>query len=65
MAKAKSKGKKLRITLVHSSIGYSERQRRTLEALGLRKLRQSVEQPDSPAIRGMLEKVKHLVQVEE
>jgi large subunit ribosomal protein L30 len=66
MAKAKlKKGKRLRITLVHSPIGYSDRQRRTLQALGLRKLQQIVEQPDSPAVRGMVEKVKHLVQVEE
>jgi large subunit ribosomal protein L30 len=65
MAKRKSKGKTIRITLVRSPIGYSERQERTLRALGLRKLHQSVEQPDNPAMRGMVEKVKHLVQVEE
>lgn len=65
MAKRASKSKMIRITLVHSPIGYSQRQRRTLKALGLRKLRQTVEQPDTQAMRGMVEKVKHLVQVEE
>ena len=56
---------KLRITLVKSSIGYSKDQRRTLEALGLRHLHHSVEHGDSPSIRGMIAKVKHLVEVEE
>jgi len=65
MAKKASKGKGLRITLIKSPIGYSERQKRTVRALGLRRLNQTVEQSDSPVIRGMLDKVSHLVRVEE
>ncbi len=48
-----------------SCIGYAKDQRRTLEALGLRRLHQRVEREDSPSVRGMLLKVKHLVKVEE
>ncbi len=55
----------LRITLVHSSIGTKPKQRGTLRALGLRKINQTVTQPDRPEIRGMLAKVPHLVRVEE
>lgn len=57
--------KKLRITYVKSAIGYSIRHKATIQALGLRKLNQSVIQDDSPVVRGMLAKVSHLVQVEE
>lgn len=57
--------KKLKITWVKSSIGYSERQKNTVRALGLRRLGQTVEHSDSPVIRGMVHKVAHLVQVEE
>jgi len=56
---------KLHITVVKSSIGYAKDQRQTLSALGLRRLHQSVEREDSPSVRGMLFKVKHLVKVEE
>ena len=56
---------KLRITWVKSDIGYAREQRRTLRALGLRRLNQRVEREDSPPIRGMVVKVKHLVKVEE
>lgn len=56
---------KLRITLVRSPIGTPKRQKRTVQALGLRKLNQTVERPDNPAVRGMLEKVAHLVEFEE
>jgi len=56
---------KLNITLVKSGIGYSEDQKRTLKALGFHRLNQSVSQEDSLAIRGMINKVKHLVKVEE
>ena len=65
MAKRASKGKPLRITLVKSPIGYSERQKRTVRALGLRRMRQTVELVDNPAVRGMITKIQHLVQVEE
>jgi large subunit ribosomal protein L30 len=57
--------KLLRITLVRSPIGYSDRQKRTVRALGLRHLNQTVEKADSPAVRGMIESVSHLVRVEE
>ena len=56
---------KLRITWVKSGIGYAEVQRRTLKALGLRRLNQSVIHDDCASILGMINKVKHLVKVEE
>lgn len=56
---------KLQITLVRSLIGRNEKQRATVQALGLRKLHQSVVQNDNPAIRGMVNQVSHLVKVEE
>ncbi len=57
--------KTLRITLVKSPIGYSKRQKNTLRALGLRRMSQTVEHEDTPVIRGMVAKVRHLVRVEE
>jgi len=57
--------RKLRITLVKSPIGYSQRQKGTIRALGLRRMGHTVEQVDTPVIRGMVQKVSHLVQVEE
>lgn len=57
--------KKLRVTLVRSPIGYAKRQKRTVEALGLRKVNQVVEKPDNGATRGMVECVAHLVECEE
>ncbi len=56
---------KLHITWVKSGIGYSEDQKRTLKALGFRRLNQSVIHNDSASIRGMVNKVRHLVKVEE
>ncbi len=56
--------KKLRITQIRSTIKRKEDQKRTISALGLRRLNQTVEQPDNPQIRGMIRKVVHLVQVE-
>ena len=53
----------LRIQLVRSPIGSSARQRATIQALGLRRLRQVVTQPDSPATRGMVARVPHLVRI--
>jgi large subunit ribosomal protein L30 len=64
MAKKKTE-KIIQITLVRSPIGYSKRQRRTVQALGLRRLNQTVEHADTPVIRGMIAKVNHLVAVEE
>lgn len=65
MAKKKESVKKLRITLVKSVIGNTERHKATIRALGLHRINQSVEQVDSPVVRGMLLKVNHLVKVEE
>ena len=62
---AKKKRKLLRITLTKSPIGYSERQKRTVRALGLRRMHYTVEQTDTPVIRGMVARVQHLVTVEE
>ena len=55
---------KLRITLVKSSIGYAEVQKRSLKALGLNRLNQTVTHNDCAPIQGMISKVKHLVKVE-
>jgi large subunit ribosomal protein L30 len=60
-----SSGRKLQIRWVKSSIGQSRRQKDTIHALGLRRLGDIVEQADTPAIRGMIDRVSHLVQVEE
>jgi large subunit ribosomal protein L30 len=57
--------KSLRITLVRSGIGYSKEHKATLRALGFRRLHQTIEQKDTPTIRGMLYKVNHLVVIEE
>ncbi len=56
---------KLRITLVKSGIGYEKSQKLTLRSLGFHRLNQSVVHEDSNAIRGMINKVRHLVKVEE
>jgi len=58
-------GKKLRVTLVHSSIGCALVQKRTVTALGLRRINATIEHPDNLSVRGMIFKVKHLVKVEE
>ncbi len=57
--------KKLRITQIRSTIKRKEDQKRTIVALGLKRLHHTVEQPDNPQIRGMINKVSHLVDVEE
>lgn len=56
---------KLRITWIKSSIGYAGGQRRTLKSLGFNRLNQSVIHDDCASIRGMVNKVRHLVKVEE
>ena len=53
--------KQLEVTYTRSAIGRSERQRRTLQALGLRKLHDTVHHTDVPTIRGMIARVEHLV----
>lgn len=55
---------KLRITWVKSGIGYSRDQRQSLRALGFHRLHETIEREESPSIRGMIAKVKHLVKVE-
>ncbi|MFZ5917219.1 MAG: 50S ribosomal protein L30 [Chloroflexota bacterium] len=65
MAKKIETQKKLRVTLIKSPIGYDRRQKDTVRALGLRRMHHTVEQMDTPVIRGMLDKIRHLVQVEE
>jgi large subunit ribosomal protein L30 len=55
---------KINITLVKSGIGYNQSQKRTLRALGFHRLNQSVTHDDTASIRGMINKVRHLVRVE-
>jgi large subunit ribosomal protein L30 len=55
----------LKITLTRSTIGAIPKHRKTIEAMGLKKMNASVRQKDNPAIRGMIQKVRHLVKVEE
>ena len=61
----KKKEKLVRVTWVKSPIGYNLSQKRTVRALGLRKMNQTVEHKDSPTFRGMVAKVSHLLYVEE
>ncbi|NJN81347.1 MAG: 50S ribosomal protein L30 [Caldilineaceae bacterium] len=61
---SKNVATKIKITLVKSPIGYTKRQKATVEALGLRKMHQTVEQEDTAVIRGMVNRVSHLVAVE-
>jgi large subunit ribosomal protein L30 len=55
----------IKVTQVKSEIGGSERQRQNLRSLGLRRIGDSVVKPDSPEFRGMINKVSHLVKIEE
>jgi large subunit ribosomal protein L30 len=64
MAK-KKEGKLLQITYIRSSIGYSQKHKGTIRALGFHRLHQTVVHPDSPALRGMLAKVERLVKIVE
>ncbi len=65
MAKNVAANTMLRITLVKSPIGFPEPQKRTVRALGLNRMHQTVEHEDTPALRGMLNTVIHLLQIEE
>lgn len=58
-------GRKLKVTLIRSRIGLLPKHVRTLQALGLRRVRQTVRHDDTPSIRGMLALVPHCVRVEE
>ena len=55
----------LKVTLVKSTIGAVPKHKRTVEALGLKKMHKTVEMPDNGAVRGMIQNVRHLVKVEE
>jgi large subunit ribosomal protein L30 len=65
MPKKDTSGKALRVTLLKSPIGYTKDQKATVRALGLRRMNQTVEHKDSPVIRGMLNKISHLIKIEE
>lgn len=65
MAKGQTNDKVIRVTLIRSPIGYTKDQRATARALGLRRLHQTIEHKDTPTLRGMIQKIVHLVQVEE
>ncbi len=65
MPKKTVSGKTLHITLVKSPIGYTKDQKATVRALGLRRMHQTIEHKDTPALRGMLTKVIHLLKIEE
>jgi large subunit ribosomal protein L30 len=65
MPKNSSAGGKLRVTLVKSPIGFTKDQKATVQALGLHRMHQTVEHNDTPALRGMLTKVIHLLKIEE
>jgi len=65
MPSKETTGKTLRVTLVRSPIGYTKDQKKTALALGLRRMNQTVEHEDTPALRGMLFKIIHLLRIEE
>jgi large subunit ribosomal protein L30 len=60
----RAQGRKLKITQVRSTIGFNRKQAETVRGLGLRRIRHTVELQDTPEVRGMLHKVRHLVTVE-
>jgi large subunit ribosomal protein L30 len=57
--------KTLKVTWVRSGIGYSKDQKATIQSLGLHRLNETVERPDSPQVRGQINKVRHMLSVEE
>ena len=61
----KTKKKTLKITQVKSRIGYKKKAKTTLDAMGLKKMNQTVELPDNSAIRGMIKKIEYLIKVED
>ena len=63
-AKKDAAGKRLKVTLVKSTIGFNKNQAKVVEGMGLRRIGHSVELPDTDATRGMILKVRHLVNVE-
>ncbi len=65
VGEAKQAGKTVKITWVRSDIGYPKDQRAAIKSLGLHRLNQTVEYPDTPQLRGQIYKVKHMISVEE
>jgi large subunit ribosomal protein L30 len=65
MAKKAQNAKRLKVTLVRSTIGFNKTQAKTVEGMGLRRLNHTVELIDTPETRGMIHKVRHLVEVAE
>ena len=65
MPKKEITGKTLRVTLMRSAIGFKKDQKATVRALGLHRLHETVEHKDTPALRGMLNKIIHLLKIEE
>lgn len=63
--KETSSGRTLRVTWIKSDIGFPKDQKATVKALGLRRLHQTVEHKDTPALRGMVNKIIHLLKIEE
>ena len=59
-----AEGKRVKITLVKSTIGFDKKQAKVVEGIGLRRIGHTVELPDTAATRGMIQKVRHLVTVE-
>ena len=64
-AQKKTAAKRLRVTLLKSTIGFDRTQAKTVEGMGLRRIRHTVELADTPETRGMIHKVRHLVAVQE
>ena len=62
---AKKKQQILKITQVKSRIGYKKKAKATLDAMGIKKMNQTVELPDNPAIRGMIKKIEYLIKVQD
>ena len=61
----KTKQQMVKITQVKSRIGYKKKAKATLDAMGIKKMNQTVELPDNPAIRGMIKKIEYLIRVED
>jgi large subunit ribosomal protein L30 len=64
-AKKSADTKRVKVTLVRSTIGFDKKQAMVVESMGLRRLHHTIEVPDTPAMRGMIHKVRHLVTVAE
>lgn len=65
MPRKETTGKTIHVTLVRSPIGYTKDQKATVRALGLHRMHETVEHKDTPALRGMLTKIIHLLKIEE